>query len=54
MRTATEIRNSERELHQFQLRVGIAGIAVLIAFGRLALRFVYLVVFQHQHYAAKA
>jgi penicillin-binding protein 2 len=54
MRTTTEIRNSERELHQFQLRVGIAGIAVLIAFGLLALRFVYLQVFQHQHYAAKA
>ena len=54
MRTATEIRNSERELHQFQLRVGIAGMAVLIAFGLLALRFVYLQVFQHQHYAAKA
>ena len=54
MRTATEIRNSERELHQFQLRVGIAGMAVLIAFGLLSLRFVYLQVFQHQHYAAKA
>ena len=54
MRTATEIRNSERELHQFQLRVGIAGMAVLIAFGLLALRFVYLQVYQHQHYAAKA
>ena len=54
MRTTTEIRNSERELHQFQLRVGIAGIAVLIAFGLLALRFVYLQVIQHQHYAAKA
>jgi penicillin-binding protein 2 len=54
MRTATEIRNSERELHQFQVRVGIAGMAVLIAFGLLALRFVYLQVYQHQHYAAKA
>ncbi|MGQ0653264.1 MAG: penicillin-binding protein 2 [Betaproteobacteria bacterium] len=54
MRTTTEIRNSERELYQFQLRVGLAGLAVLIAFGLLALRFVYLQVIQHQHYAAKA
>ena len=37
-----EIRNSERELQQFQLRVGVAAIAVLIAFGLLAARFVYL------------
>jgi penicillin-binding protein 2 len=54
MRSSTEIRNAERELYQFQLRVGIAGIAVLIAFGILAVRFFYLQVVQHEHYAAKA
>jgi len=49
-----EIRNSERELQQFQLRIGIAGVAVLIAFGLLAARFFYLQVFQHDVYRAKA
>jgi penicillin-binding protein 2 len=50
----TEIRNSERELHQFQMRIGIAGAAVLVAFGLLAARFVYLQVIQHDVYQAKA
>ena len=49
-----EIRNSERELQQFQLRVGVAAIAVLIAFGLLAARFVYLQIIQHDAYSAKA
>jgi len=49
-----EIRNSEQELHQFQLRVGVAGAAVLIAFGLLAARFIYLQVIQHDVYQAKA
>jgi penicillin-binding protein 2 len=49
-----EIRNSEQELHQFQLRVGVAGVAVLIAFGLLAARFIYLQVVQHDVYQAKA
>ncbi|HEY5900127.1 MAG TPA: penicillin-binding protein 2 [Burkholderiales bacterium] len=49
-----EIRNSEQELYQFQLRVGIAGVVVLIAFGLLAARFFYLQVVQHDVYQAKA
>ena len=49
-----EIRNSERELAQFQLRIGIAGVAVLVAFCLLAARFFYLQVFQHDVYRAKA
>ena len=49
-----ELRNSERELQQFQLRVGIAGVAVLVAFCLLAARFFYLQVFQHDVYRAKA
>src|SRR6185436_9022288 len=49
-----EIRNSERELQQFQLRIGVAGVAVLIAFCLLAARFFYLQVFQHDVYRAKA
>jgi penicillin-binding protein 2 len=51
---STEIRNSERELAQFQLRIGVAGVAVLIAFALLAARFVYLQVIQHDIYQAKA
>src|SRR5918912_1948812 len=50
----SEIRNSEQELHQFQMRVGIAGAAVLIAFGLLAARFLWLQVLQHDVYQAKA
>ncbi|HYT47857.1 MAG TPA: penicillin-binding protein 2, partial [Burkholderiales bacterium] len=54
MMGTAELRNHERELHQFQLRVGIAGIAVLVAFGLLAARFFYLQVVQHDVYQAKA
>src|SRR5437764_2435345 len=50
----SEIRNSEQELHQFQLRVGVAGAVVLIAFGLLAARFPWLQVLQHDVYQAKA
>jgi penicillin-binding protein 2 len=50
----SEIRNSEQELHQFQLRVGIAGAVVLVAFGLLAARFLWLQVLQHDVYQAKA
>src|SRR5256714_6826111 len=50
----SEIRNSERELAQFQMRIGIAGVAVLVAFGLLAARFLYLQVIQHDVYQAKA
>jgi len=54
MMGATELRNHERELYQFQLRLSIAAIAVLIAFGLLAARFFYLQVMQHGVYQAKA
>jgi len=51
---AAELRNYEREVYQFQLRIGIAGVAVVIAFLVLAARFVYLQVVQHDIYRAKA
>jgi penicillin-binding protein 2 len=54
MMGTAELRNSERELQQFQLRVGIAGIAMLVAFGLLLARFVFLQVVQHDHYRSKA
>ncbi|HXR58505.1 MAG TPA: penicillin-binding protein 2 [Burkholderiales bacterium] len=54
MQTSTEIKDRERELHYFQLRVGFAGFAVLVAFGLLFARFFQLQVVQHDTYAAKA
>jgi penicillin-binding protein 2 len=54
MMGAAELRNSERELQQFQLRIGIAAIAMLAAFGILLARFFFLQVVQHDHYRAKA
>ena len=49
-----ELRNYERELAQFHLRIGVAGILVLIGFGLLAARFIFLQVIQHDHYASRA
>jgi penicillin-binding protein 2 len=49
-----EIKDHERELHYFQLRIAIAGFAVLAAFALLAARFVHLQVLQHDTYRAKA
>src|SRR5712664_1226386 len=49
-----EIRNTKRELHYFQLRLGVAGVVVLAAFTVLFARFFYLQVIQHQYYDTKA
>jgi len=49
-----EIRNTERELHDFQLRLGVAGLVVLLAFLLLLVRFVWLQVLHHDAYSAKA
>lgn len=51
---AYEIRNNERELYEYHFRVGIAAIAVVVAFGLLAARFVFLQIVQHEAYRAKA
>jgi penicillin-binding protein 2 len=51
---SAELRNHERELAQFQLRIAVAGFAVLAAFLLLAGRFVFLQVVQHDVYRAKA
>ena len=50
----TEFKNHERELYNFQLRIGAAGVAVLIAFGVLLSRFLYLQVVQRDYYHTKA
>ena len=49
-----ELRNTESELRGFQVRLGVAGLAVLIAFALLLARFVWLQVLQHDAYSAKA
>jgi penicillin-binding protein 2 len=49
-----ELKNHEKELHFFQLRIGVAGFAVLAAFALLFARFFHLQVLQHNTYASKA
>jgi penicillin-binding protein 2 len=51
---SAELRNHERELAQFQLRIAVAGFAVLAAFLLLAGRFFFLQVVHHDVYRAKA
>ena len=50
----TEFKNTERELHYFRLRLSVAGMFVLIFFGLLVARFIWLQAYQHDHYAAQA
>jgi penicillin-binding protein 2 len=49
-----ELRNVRRELHYFQVRLGVAGALVLAAFAVLFARFFYLQVIQHRYYDTKA
>ena len=49
-----ELRDLERELHHFQLRIGFAGIVVFAALALLFARFFYLQVVQHATYASRA
>jgi penicillin-binding protein 2 len=48
------VRNPERELFLFKRRLAIAGVLVLVAFGALTARFVYLQVYRHSHYQTLA
>src|SRR4051812_4803830 len=50
----TELKNTERELQFFRLRLTVAGIFVLVCFGLLVGRFVWLQVIKHSDYAALA
>jgi penicillin-binding protein 2 len=45
-----EIRDAERELHNFRVRLGIASTFVLVMFGLLFARFCYLQLVMHDHY----
>jgi len=49
-----EYRDPEREVRRFHIRLASAGALVLIAFGVLFGRFVYLQVIQHAYYHTKA
>ena len=48
------LRNAEQAQFLFKRRLAIAGVVVLVAFGALFGRFVYLQVFQHRHYQTLA
>lgn len=50
----TEIRNTDRELRAFRARVLVAAAFVLLAFGALGTRFVWLQLVQHQYYHTRA
>jgi penicillin-binding protein 2 len=49
-----DFHNPDGDLERFRLRVGIAGLAVLIAFCILFGRFVYLQIVQHEYYRTRA
>ena len=50
----TEFKNTERELRHFRLRISAAVAFVMICFGLLCARFVWLQVVRHDAYAAQA
>ncbi|HZP93317.1 MAG TPA: penicillin-binding protein 2 [Burkholderiales bacterium] len=50
MNRTVELRDLQRELYYFQIRLAIAGGVVLFAFFLLFVRFVYLQIFQHSYY----
>ena len=49
-----ELRNSQREIHQFRLRLAIASGFVIFMFFVLFVRFFYLQVIRHEHYSTLA
>ncbi len=50
MNRSVELRDHQRELYYFQLRLAIAGSVVLFAFFVLLVRFFYVQVIQHDYY----
>jgi penicillin-binding protein 2 len=49
-----ELRDAERQQFLFRRRLGVAGAIVVVAFGALAARFVYLQLVQHHYYETLA
>jgi penicillin-binding protein 2 len=50
----TEFKNTERELYFFRLRISVVGGFVLLCFGLLLARFVWLQIYKRNDYAAQA
>ena len=50
----TELKNTERELSRFRLRLVAAAAFVLIAFGLLGTRLAYLQIYRHEELATQA
>lgn len=50
MNRRVELRDHERELHHFRIRLSMGAGFVLLLFGVLLARFYYLQVLQHEHY----
>lgn len=50
----TEFKNTERELHLFRMRLLFVGVFVLICFGLLLARFIWLQIVKHDVYALQA
>ena len=50
----TEFHNSEAHLRRFRLRIMAAALFVLICFGLIVARFLYLQVYRYPHYALQA
>ncbi|MES2261813.1 MAG: penicillin-binding protein 2 [Pseudomonadota bacterium] len=50
----TELKNTERELHLFRLRLTVLGLLVFTCFALLLARFVWLQVVHHSHYMTQA
>lgn len=50
----TEFKSPEQEVSRFRQRLGVAGLAVVVAFTLLFARFFYLQVIQHDYYRTRA
>lgn len=50
----TEIKDTERELQLFRLRLSVAGLVVFVCFGLLMARFLWLQAVRHSEYAERA
>ena len=49
-----EMKDTERELAQFRVRITVLGALVLLCFGLLLLRLLWLQVIKHDEFATKA
>src|SRR5471030_967366 len=50
----TELKDNQRELHQFRLRLTVLGALVFFCFASLLARFIWLQVYKHSDYVAQA